>query len=150
MAQPKALGSREFYALVGDGATPEEFVFLCVASGVDSEESVDTEDAFLPDCADPSKLPSRVSAIKSRAWDMKLSGVTDPANAGYVRLREAFRDGVACNVQLKKDRTGAQGGSTRTGAFLVKKISETKSDNGLVKFSCDLAGQGDYTETANP
>lgn len=150
MSQPKALGSREFYALIGDGAAPEVFTFLCVASGVDSEESVDTEDAYLPDCADPSKLPSRVSAIKSRTWDMKLSGVTDPANAGYIRLRALFRDGVSGNFQLKKDRPGAQGGSTRTGSFLVKKLSETKADNGLVKFSCDLAGQGDYTEEANP
>lgn len=140
----------KFYLLVGDGAQPvEAFSFFCVATTIDSKHAAEVEDAWAPDCADPSALPTRTSAVKGLSWDLTASGVADPSKACYQRVIAAYRSGSPINVQLMRNLPGASGGTVEEQAFLVTSWSENKADNGLVKFSCEFHGQGKPTVTAN-
>ncbi|TRL38352.1 hypothetical protein FM996_00545 [Methylosinus sporium] len=144
------LPGNKFYLLVGDGATPTEaFTFFCVGTTVDSKHGAEVEDAWAADCADPTALPTRTSAVKGLTWDLTASGVCDPSKTPYQRVIAAYRGGAALNVQLMRNLPGTSGGNIEQGAFLVTNWTEQKADNGLVKFSCDFHGQGKPTVTAN-
>jgi hypothetical protein len=143
------LSGNKFYALVGDGAATEVFTFLCVAITLSSKHSAEVEDAWAPDCADPSAIPTRTSAVKGLIWDLSATGICDPSKAAYVRVRTSFRAGTAVNVQLMKNLPGASGGEVEHGSFLVREFTEEKSENGLVKFSCTFHGNGKPTVTVN-
>jgi hypothetical protein len=150
-ANPVApLPGNKFYVLVGDGASPTEaFNFLCVATTIDSDHSLDLEDAMVLDCSDPTLIAARASTPKGHTWDLKLSGVCDPAKAPYQRLLTAHRTAVVVNCQLMKNLPGASNGNIEQAGFFVSKLTESKADNGLVKFSAELHGQGLPTLTAN-
>lgn len=151
MAFVSPLPGQKFYVLVGDGATPTEtFSFLCNATTVDSKHASDIEDAPVLDCADPTAPAVRASVVKMLTWDLTLSGLCDPSKPPYQRLVTAWRAGSSVNVQLKRDLTGANGGDTESGAFLVANWQESKADNGLVKATFELRGAGAPTVTANP
>lgn len=144
------LPGNKFYLLVGDGATPvEAFAFFCVATTISSKHSAEVEDAWAPDCSDPTALPTRTSAVKGLSWDLSASGVADPSKTPYQRVIAAFRSGSPINIQLMRNLPGASGGDIEQQAFLVQNWNEDKADNGLVKFSCELHGQGKPTVTVN-
>jgi hypothetical protein len=144
------LAGQKFYILVGDGASPTEaFTFFCVAVSVESKHAAEIEDAWVPDCNDPTALPTRASQVKGLTWDLTASGKADPAKLPYQRVITAFRAGAKINLQLMRDLPGASGGNVEQGAFLVADWSETKSDNSTVAFSCSFRGQGASTITAN-
>lgn len=146
----KPLPGNKFYLLVGDGATPTElFTFFCVATTIDSKHGAEVEDAWASDCSDPEALPGRASAVKGLTWDLSASGVCDPSKAPYQRVDAAYRAGASLNCQLMRNLPGASGGNVEQSAFIVTSWTESKADNGLVKFSCEFHGQGASTVTAN-
>ncbi|MBY6242840.1 phage tail tube protein [Methylosinus sp. Sm6] len=144
------LPGNKFYLLVGDGATPTEaFTFFCVATTIDSKHGAEVEDAWAPDCSDPDILPGRVSSVKGLTWDLTASGLCDPRKTPYQRVIAAYRDGDALNIQLMRNLPGTSGGNIEQQAFIVTNWTESKADNGLVKFSCEFHGQGIPIVTAN-
>ncbi|ATQ67734.1 MULTISPECIES: phage tail tube protein [Methylosinus] len=143
------LPGQKFYLLVGDGAVSEAFTFLCVATTVSSKHGAEVEDAWVPDCNDPTALAARSSAVKGLTWDLTASGKCDPAKACYRRVIAAYRSGQPINLQLMRDLPGASGGDVEQSAFIVTDWSEGSSDRGLVTFDLSLRGQGYPTVTAN-
>ena len=149
MANPQTLDGTKFYLLSGDGATPTEvFTFVCVATDITSTKSTDVEDIMLPDCANPAALATRQSAVRSKSWDISISGIADPLKVAP--LKTAYEAGTPKNFQLMHNVTGALGGYKEAGAFLVTEFVESMTDRGLVKFSATLRGQGIPTSTVNP
>lgn len=144
-----ALPGQKFFILVGDGGSPETFNFFCIGTTLDSKHDSEIEDGAVLDCSDPTAMAQRVSAVKMLTWDITCSGLADPSKLPYQRLRTAYRSGASINIQLKHDLTGANGGETEQGAFLVKSWQENKADNGLVKVSFDLHGTGAPIVTPN-
>jgi hypothetical protein len=144
------LPGNKFYLLIGDGGTPAEtFNFFCVGTTLSSKHGAEIEDAWAADCADPTALPTRTSAVKGLTWDITASGVCDPSKTPYQRVKSAYESGNPLNLQLMKNLPGASGGDVQQQAFLIRNWEESKTDNGLVKFSVDFHGQGKPTTTVN-
>lgn len=144
------LPGNKFYALIGDGASPEVFTFFCAAVSIDSTHSVETEEAYTPDCDDPTKLPVKYVAVKGKTWDLKLSGLCDPSKAGYARIKTLLAsDDPRINMKLMKNVPGSSNGYVEASTFVLTNWQESKADNGLVKFTLDLRGSGASSFTAN-
>ena len=146
-AYPQKLTGKEFYCLQGDGGGTEVFTYVGIATTVDSNHAADVESVMVNDTSSPSALASRMSVVKAKTWDLSLGGLADPK--ALQRIRTLFDTGAAGNFQVMKNFTGANGGNIEQGAFIVTDLMESSADKGLVKFSCNLIGQGVPTVTAN-
>ena len=107
---------------------------------ISSKHNSETEDIYVPDQANPASISQRISVVKAQTWDMTVSGTSDPLMVAP--LVADWRAGVPAYYQLIEDTTGAKGGETETGLFLITDYSKDKSDNSSVKFSATLKGQG--------
>ncbi|PNG27004.1 phage tail tube protein [Methylocella silvestris] len=149
MAVPSLIPGYKYTLARGDGASPENFIFLCTVTtrGLDMTNNFD--DAELQDCDSISALPVRVSTPKSKNWSISFSGKADAS-----RFQSLYQDQVQIqknNYQLGINLSGAQGGGNWQGQAYPETLKVESNENGLVTFSGTLRGQGDYpTWTANP
>jgi len=144
-AYPSIFPGLQFQLKRGDGASPEVFSLLAVATTKSFKSTSDTEDVNLVDAAAPTALPARFSTVRALVEDITFSGATDAEN--YKKLYDDQRTYVAHNYQLIVPGTGAQGGGIIALPALVSDLEMSSSDNGVVRFSCTLKGQGRSTYT---
>jgi hypothetical protein len=148
MAQPNILPGNKFRLSRGGGGSPETFTFVCIATTIDYDRTAEVEDAMLPDCSTPTSIPTRLSTIKGQTEDLSFSGYADPGRLAGIEAD--WLAGITRNFQLIRDFSGALGGDTRVLAAIITSLKINKSENGMVRFSATLHGQGLAIVTANP
>ena len=130
-AYPALQRGTNFTLLRGDSVTPTEgFVLVCSATTLDCKLAIETDDAMVVDCANPTNLPVRLSVAKGQTHDITFSGKTD-----YLRWGTLFTDyntGVSRNYQLALAGTGAAGGGTLLVPAILVDLSLGKQENGMV------------------
>lgn len=137
-----------FGLLAGDGATPTEvFTPVCIATTVDFDRALDTEDVMMIDCANPQNIPVRQSTPKGQTWDVAFSGKCDFKR--FLTIEANYNSFAPHNYQVEKYGTGANGGGIYQGSAYLTALKLTKNDNGMVSFTASLKGQGLLTYTAN-
>lgn len=126
-------------------STPGTFVFVGVTT-IEATDATEFDDAMVPDLEAPTALLTRVSTPKSRTTDWSVSGIAD--KAAFVGLLTDYRTATSHRYRLRTDLSGARGGESETGTFVIPDLKHTMSDNGTVRFSASLRGQGDIVYAA--
>lgn len=141
MTEPVLLPGNRF-RLLREGATPGQYVFVCIANTVSFGRTKGFEDTTIPDCDTPTAIPNRKSVVSSRSWDISFSGTVDPVR--FSNIEADFEAEAAHNYQLIFDRPLAGGGRTYTGPIHFESLNVSKTNNGLVNFTATARGDGAY------
>lgn len=111
MAQPDIVKGTYFDVLIGDGATPEVFTPICGLTARSFTEQVNTNDVFVPDCADPEDVPIRRLVPTGKQWDLSGEGLYNLAQETVIR----DASGVTKNYRFRIARPA--GSVVGTGYF---------------------------------
>lgn len=133
---------------MGDGANTENFTVICGLADVTINESANTSDRFVRDCAEPGAVPFRFTRVSGRQLDVSGSGLS---NADEVtRLSGATGKVKNYKIELYKD-DGTDGGDllgTYTGAFRMTANNLNLTRDGDSAGDISLASQGEWTYAA--
>lgn len=80
MALPEIVKGAYIDILMGDGDTPEVFTPICGLTTRQFTKQVNTNDVFIPDCADPEDVPLRRLVPTGMQWDLSGEGLLNLAN----------------------------------------------------------------------
>lgn len=80
MAIPDIVKGAYVDILMGDGAAPEVFTPICGIFAREFTHQVNTNDSFIPDCADPEAVPVRQLIATGEQWDLSGDGMLNLAN----------------------------------------------------------------------
>lgn len=111
MAQPDIVKGTYIDILMGDGAEPEVFTPICGLTTRQFTHQVNTNDVFVPDCADPEDRPVRRLSVTGEQWDLSGDGLYNLAQEGVIR--EAT--GVTKNYRFRVARPA--GSTVGTGYY---------------------------------
>lgn len=140
------------FALIkmGDGATTEVFTTICGLQDATINETVNTTDRFVRDCATPGIVPQRRVQSTGKQTDVTGTGLTNADNIAAVRAAM----GVSKNYRIEGyKRDGTDTGEllgTFTGPFVMtsNNLSLTLDTPGSAEIT--LASDGAVTYTAAP
>jgi len=145
MAEPTEVDF--FIVKLGDGAEPEVFTILCGIEDVTVNESVESNNRFVPDCAKPGATPFRKVRVTGQMLEVQGSGLTNVAEAA--RFRGAL--GKSKNYLIEGyRRDGTDAGElliTYEGAFVLTTKNMNVARNGDSTGDMTLLNDGPYTET---
>jgi hypothetical protein len=79
MAAPDIVKGTYIDILMGDGEDPEVFTPICGATTRSFTQQGNTNDVFIPDCADPEDVPYRRLVPTGRQWDLSADGLMNLA-----------------------------------------------------------------------
>ncbi len=85
MAQPEIVKGTYIDISIGDGADPEVFTPICGITAKTFTHQVNTNDTFVPDCADPEDVPTRRLVPTGEQWDLSGEGLFNLAQHTVVR-----------------------------------------------------------------
>lgn len=100
MAQPDIVKGTYVDILIGDGAATELFTPICGLTTRSFTHQVNTNDTFIPDCADPEDRPVRRLSVTGEQWDLSGEGLYNLAQEELIR--EAT--GVTANYRFRINR----------------------------------------------
>jgi hypothetical protein len=145
MAAPDIVKGSYVDILMGDGEDPEVFTQICGITTRNITHQVNTNDQFVPDCADPEDVPHRRLNPTGEQWDLSGEGLLNLANwqsvDGAVGVTGNFRFVV----------TRPTGSTTGIGywegpAMITNlQIGGTQGDGGFASISITLASDGVWT-----
>lgn len=133
---------------IGDGADPEVFTLICGMQDVTVNETVNTNDRFVRDCAKPGEVPQRKVQSTGKQTDITGSGLTNADEVANIRACL----GVSKNYTIEAyDRDGTDAGAllgTFSGAFVMtsSNLNITIDTPGSAEIT--LASDGAMTYTA--
>lgn len=84
MAQPDIVKGTYVDILIGDGAGPEVFTPVCGLTTRQFTQQGNTNDVFVPDCADPEDVPTRRLVPTGKQWDLSGDGLLNLAQKTQV------------------------------------------------------------------
>ncbi len=85
MALPEIVKGTYIDISIGDGADPEVFTPICGITAKSFTEQVNTNDTFVPDCADPEDVPIRRLVPTGKQWDLSGEGLFNLAQHDTIR-----------------------------------------------------------------
>lgn len=141
------------FALIkmGNGATPTElFETICGMQDVTLNETVNTNDRFVRDCAKPGEVPQRRVQPSGKQTDMTGTGLTNADNIADVRAAL----GVSKNYRVEVyKRDGTDAGEllgTFAGPFVMTSSNLNMSLETPGSAEITLASDGAITYTPAP
>jgi hypothetical protein len=140
------------FALIkmGDAASPEVFTAICGMQDVTVNETVNTNDRFVRDCAKPGEVPNRRVQPTGKQTDITGSGLTNADEV--VRVRAAL--GVSKNYKVEAyQRDGTDAGvllGTFAGPFVMLSSNNNLSIESPGSAEITLASDGAFAYTAAP
>jgi hypothetical protein len=133
---------------IGDGGGTEVFTIACGIQDITVNETVNTSDRFVRDCAKPGEIPYRQVKATSKQIDVSASGLLDKAHVAIYRT-------AAGKVKNYKIEYYADDGTdagvligTWAGAFMLTSINEGIPREGTTSVELNLASDGAATWTA--
>jgi len=85
MAQPDIIKGTYIDILVGDAAVPEVFTPVCGLTTRQFTQQGNTNDVFIPDCANPEDVPVRRLVPTGKQWDLSGDGLYNLAQETLIR-----------------------------------------------------------------
>lgn len=140
------LPSGSFIVRRSAGGTPETFTFFCAATTRQFNQEAEVETYLRHDCDDPSVGAVEGSVVKSRRWDVTLSGACVPEQ--FALLQADYNSAVGHRWQIDFNVAGASGGGVYVGTARVTKLDVSSQAAGVVNFSATLRGDGPLAFTA--
>lgn len=146
MAVPEIVKGTYIDILMGDGDDPELFEPICGLTTRSFTEQVNTNDTFVPDCADPEDIPFRRLVVTGRQWDLAGDGLLNLDN--WRNLGGAT--GVTKNFRFVIDRpTGFTNTGHYGGPAMVTNLQIGGGSGGgqFASVSLAIASDGEWTYT---
>lgn len=127
------------FALVkmGDGADPEVFTTVCGMTGVTINQSAQSSDRYVRDCAKPGEVPIRKQRITGKALDVSGSGLTNVDEID--RLNTALGAPKNYEIELYEEDGTDTGNLLGTLAYTSK----------MTAFNMSIPREGDATAEIN-
>ena len=122
------------------GGDPETFAFLCLANTRELEMEKELEKFPAMDCANPTAIPAERSTVKMTRWGASMSGTVDADR--FALIRADAEASVSRRYRFVIDKLLADGGGAWIGAAHLSKLTVTSQENGVVKFTATLTGDG--------
>lgn len=145
MAAPDIVKGTYVDILIGDGATPEVFTPICGLTTRSFTQQVNTNDSFIPDCADPEDVPTRRLIPTGIQWDLSGEGLLNLAQHELVREASA---GITKNYRFRVGRPAGSvvGAGYYHGPAMITNMQETGSTgNGeFAQISLTIASDGNW------
>jgi hypothetical protein len=116
-------------------------VFVCTAVNLTYTQTKEFDDATIPDCANPTAIPTRKSVVKQRSWAMNFGGKAVMAH--YTDIQTDFDSEAAVPYRIVATPIDNNGGGQWNGNLHIESLEFGKNDNGIVTFSCQARGDGD-------
>lgn len=135
---------------IGDGGGTEVFTIACGIQDITVNETVNTSDRFVRDCAKPGEVPYRKVKATSKQVDVSASGLIDKAHV------DIYRDaaGLVKNYKIEYYADdGTDAGDlvgTWAGAFMLTSINEGIPREASASVELNLASHGAATWTPAP
>lgn len=147
MAQPEIVRGTYIDISIGDGGGPETFTPICGITTRTFTEQVNTNDTFVPDCADPEDVPTRRLVPTGRQWDLSGEGLFNLAQ--HTVIREAT--GVTKNYRFVVSRPAGSivgAGYYEGPAMITNRQMGGSSGNGeFGSINLTIASDGEWTWT---
>ncbi|OMG61405.1 hypothetical protein IL54_4836 [Sphingobium sp. ba1] len=130
---------------LGDGATPENFVIVCGLETTGINESAQTSDRYVRDCAAPATPPRRRLRVTGVTWDISGNGM---ANVDQFALLKAALgkhrnwEIVPLDTTDPDTPAGVPMGTFSGQAVMTARNIGTVAD-GFATLELALAGEGD-------
>ncbi len=144
MAQPDIVKGTYIDILMGDGDDPEVFTPICGLTTRSFTHQINTNDTFVPDCADPEDVPKRRLVPTGEQWDLAGDGLYNLAQEAEIRAAM----GVTKNYRFRIRRPA--GSIVGTGwwegpAMLTNTQLNGNSGNGeFGQLSLQIASDGEW------
>jgi len=143
MAAPETIKFGKFLVLLGNGASPEDFVAPCGLTSKGFNRSATTRETDSPDCDDPDLPAWTERDVRAKSAVISGSGVVDKND---YPMWEAFF-GTTKNVRIKED---VSNGLQWTGRYVCTKLDLTVQLGEKVQFSVELQSDGEITSITLP
>ncbi|UAB76958.1 hypothetical protein INR77_08865 [Erythrobacter sp. SCSIO 43205] len=135
---------------IGDDGDPETFTAICGLQDATVNETVNTQDRFVRDCAKPGEVPQRRVQPTGKQTDITATGLTNADEIENVRAAL----GVSKNYTIEAyQRDGTDAGvllGTFTGPFMMTSSNLNLSLDNPGSAEITLASDGAVTYTAAP
>lgn len=147
MARPDIVKGTYIDIAIGDGATPEVFTPFCGLTARTFTEQVNTNDQFVPDCADPEDVPIRRLVPTGKQWDLSGDGLLNLAQKSLVDAAV----GVTRNYRYIIGRPAGSvvGAGYYEGPAMItnKQIGGSTGDGQFASLSLTMASDGEWLWT---
>lgn len=141
------------FALIkySDGATPAVFTTLCGITNVQVNETVETTDRRLRDCAKPNRPGVREVKTVGLDWTVTGSGATNGDIEGAVKANLLAKH-VDYIIEYYEDNNTDAGNlvATNTGNGLMTANNKSIDADGDSTWEITIEGSGELTYTAAP
>lgn len=140
------------FALIklGDGGGPEVFTAICGVQDGSINETVNTADRFVRDCATPGAIPNRRVKVTGKQVDITGTGFTNETEVATVRAAL----GASKNFQIEVYQDdGTDTGlllGTFAGPFVMTAANWNIPRDGEASFEFTAASDGTLTYTTAP
>jgi hypothetical protein len=143
MAEPALLPGNRFRAYRATTNPPK---FVCLATAVTLTQTNAFEDATVADCDDPTAIPDRKSILSSRSWGGRFAGSMAADHLAEFQADNDSEDPIPYEFWV--DPKGGVGAGKWAGNVFVESFEVTKTNNGIVSFTCQFRGDGPLAWTA--
>ncbi|TDR94204.1 hypothetical protein [Enterovirga rhinocerotis] len=137
MAQIKPLSGRNLEVRRKNGAAWD---LVCVASTKRLQKTNEFDDASVIDCDNPQAVPVRRSVKKMTAWTINISGTT--GGSQMITLDADCDSETPITYRFVKVASLADGGGHWEGDVWFENLEFSTEENGIVKFTGQLRGEG--------
>ena len=145
MGQPNAFGGKDLRVLRKSGPSDASPKFMGTITTKGLTETVEYDDATVPNTDNPDQLWARRSVAKGTAWSVNISGVADPLS--YKQIRADMLSGVPSYLQIQVAKPVAQGGGHWDGAVYYENLQIQSDAGGVVKYTGQMRGEGELAWT---
>lgn len=144
MAQPDIVKGSYVDILMGDGEVTEAFDPICGLTTKSFTHQINTNDTFVPDCADPEDRPVRRLSVTGEQWDLSGEGLMNLA------AQDSVRDatGVTKNYRFRVRRPA--GSTVGTGYYEGPAMITNRQEGGttgggeFASISVTIASDGEW------
>jgi hypothetical protein len=146
----RSLSGRKFKIYVGDGANPENFLWVAAFTSKSLDHKAATGTTNVPDDTDdsaPMIEEMEVTSLSLAAKGEAVLGMVDGTGvsaSGIAFWRTWWKSGQAKNCRMVFSDTGANGGGYWEGAFLLTGWSLTGKTGEKVTASVDMPSAGAF------
>ena len=149
MAEVGFIEGEKLLIKVGNGASPEVFTHPALINTTRGVTwSANISEAEIPDAATPANPATMRRRVKSVDFTLQGAGKCDKTSVlAYVQW---LNSGVAKNIQIVQNDTGANGGFTRTGSAILKDFSLTGARGDFQEITLSIVPNGPFVVTGNP
>lgn len=140
MAQATTIPFGAIKILIGDGASPENFVAPCGLTSLTDTTNVETNTTNIPDCEDPDMASWLAIDEVSRQKVVSGSGIL--SREAFKRWQDWDLAGGFKNAKVVYDLSAANGGGELSGRVLLTTFEKTAEAKGRWQISVGITFDG--------